>query len=72
MKNILFGSMVWGGEYKGMPAVVGSYYNGASLYVFCNGEWSEYARGESESDVIPKKCRSCGQDLPVFNKNKEI
>ena len=35
----LFGSMGWCGIYKGMPAVVGTYYGGSSLYVFKDGNW---------------------------------
>lgn len=63
----LFGTLCWGGTYKGKPAVVGGYYGGASLYVFDDGEWKEITKGCSAKDVIPHKCKECGADLPMEN-----
>ena len=66
MSSVLFGTLAWGGEHKGMPAVVGSYYGGASLYVYSDGKWRRYAKGESVASVTPHKCKGCDEQLPRF------
>lgn len=66
--NILFGAMVWSGTYNDLPAVIGSYYGGASLYVFENGKWKIAAKGDCTNDVIPHKCERCGTELPLLIK----
>ena len=64
----LFGLMGWCGVFKGLPAVVGSYYNGASLYVFKGGSWHVYAKGSCDRDVTPRMCPECGAILPLENR----
>lgn len=61
----LYGSLMWCGTHKNMPAVVGSYNNGASLYVFKDGEWYEYARGINDRAVTPRECSECDTPLPL-------
>jgi len=52
----LFGTMGWYGEYKGRSAMIGSYHNGATLYVHENGVWfkciSVHNRKQREEDYI--------------------
>jgi len=61
----LFGSMMWGGTFQGMPACIGSYSGGASLYVYVDGEWQRYAKRLSVPEVMPHDCKGCQQQLPM-------
>lgn len=67
MKEVdrLFGTMGWCGVYKDMPALVGSYSGGATLYVYSSGKWWKYAKGENAADVTPHKCKECDSELPI-------
>ena len=65
MESCLFGTMIWGGEYEGMPAVVGSWYGGAALYVFKDRKWKVLAKDDNPADVTPHKCKECGTQLPL-------
>jgi len=64
----LVGSMGWCGVFKGLPAVVGSYSGGASLYVFKGGSWYEYAKDIHHHCVTPRMCPECKAILPVENR----
>ncbi len=61
----LYGAISWCGVFNDMPAIVGSYYSGSSLYVFKDNFWYEYAR--SEELIIPKECCECGNKIPLEN-----
>lgn len=60
----IYGTCTWSGTFRNMPAVVTSRHNGAELYVYTNGEWYIYAKGEAERDVKPVMCSTCGSELP--------
>lgn len=61
----LFGTMMWGGVFLGMPACIGSYNNGASLYVFRDDKWVQYAKCKSMHEAMPHPCGGCGRQLPM-------
>lgn len=64
-----FGTLCWCGIFKEMPAFVGSYYCGATLYVF-DGRWFGYATGKNEREVIPHRCKKCDRELPLESEAK--
>lgn len=74
MKEVdrLFGIMDWCGVYDDMPALIGSYSCGATLYVYHAGKWWEYAKGENVADVTPHQCKECGSQLPMMPIKKEV
>ena len=67
MKKIkqIYGSVIWSGTFKNMPALVGTWYNGSALYVYKNKEWYEYA--VSDELIFVKECSKCGSILPIEN-----
>ena len=50
--NTLFGTMSWYGKYDEMPAIIGNYYGGSTLYVLKDDSWYECIKGESEAEIL--------------------
>lgn len=66
-----FGALHWCGVMKGLPAFVGGYYRGASLYVFNDNRWELFAEGKTCKEVTPHKCKECGTELPLESEVKD-
>lgn len=61
----IHGAISWSGTFKGMPAVIGTWYSGSALFVYKDGEWYTYAL--SDELIVVKECKCCGTTLPIEN-----
>ena len=70
----VFGACTWSGTFKNMPAIVGSYHGGASLYIYKNNKWYVYAKGKNDTEVIPTKKHTPIENvfLDEEEKNKQM
>ena len=65
-KPTMIGTARWSGEYKGCPAIVLSYCDGAALWAYVDETgWKRTGTFSSVEKAIPRQCSECGALLPL-------